>query len=60
MARPVRSICIAGGGTAGWLAAGIIAARHAGEPGRGLAHGLEVLWIDNRDPASIPQGLQRN
>jgi glycine/D-amino acid oxidase-like deaminating enzyme len=29
MERPVRSICIVGGGTAGWLTAGIIAARHA-------------------------------
>ena len=36
MGTPVRSICIVGGGTAGWLTAGIIAARHRSDSGRGL------------------------
>ena len=39
MVSPVRSICIVGGGTAGWLTAGIIAARHR--------TGLQITLIES-------------
>jgi glycine/D-amino acid oxidase-like deaminating enzyme len=52
MARPVRSICIVGGGTAGWLTAGIIAARHAGESGCGL----EITLVESESIGIIGVG----
>ena len=50
MGRPVRSICIVGGGTAGWLTAGILAARHAGESG------LEITLIESETIGIIGVG----
>jgi glycine/D-amino acid oxidase-like deaminating enzyme len=48
MERPVRSICIVGGGTAGWLTAGIIAARHAA--------GLQVTLVESETIGIIGVG----
>ncbi|MEP7246029.1 MAG: tryptophan halogenase family protein [Gammaproteobacteria bacterium] len=41
MERPIRSICIVGGGTAGWLTAGILAARHP------AGSGLEITLVES-------------
>ena len=52
MTRPVRSICIVGGGTAGWLTAGIIGARHRQESGRGL----EITLVESETIGIIGVG----
>ncbi len=44
--QPVRAVVIVGGGTAGWLAAGIIAARHQA---RMKAGGFSVTLIESPD-----------
>jgi tryptophan halogenase len=44
--QPVRAVVIVGGGTAGWLTAGIIAARHQA---RMKAGGLSVTLIESSD-----------
>ena len=46
MTRPVKAVVIVGGGTAGWLTAGIIAARHQA---RMKAGGLSVTLIESPD-----------
>lgn len=48
MERPVRSIAIVGGGTAGWLTAGIIAARHTA--------GLHVTLVESETIGIIGVG----
>jgi len=50
--HPITNIVIVGGGTAGWLAACLIAAR----ADRGAAHPLEVTLIESPDVATIGVG----
>ncbi len=53
MTRPVRAVVIVGGGTAGWLTAGIIAARHQA---RIKAGGLSVTLVESAETRIIGVG----
>jgi tryptophan halogenase len=52
MVQPVRNIVIVGGGTAGWLTAGVIAARHRSLMG----HGFTVTLIESPNMPIIGVG----
>jgi tryptophan halogenase len=43
MVRPIQSVVIVGGGAAGWLTAGVIAARHQGR----MAQGFSVTLVES-------------
>ena len=52
MTKPVRNIVVVGGGTAGWIVAGLLAARF---PRRGEA-GVSISLVESPDHASIGVG----
>lgn len=54
MTNPVKSVVIVGGGTAGWITAGIIAAKHSVRQGRGI----DVSLIESPDikPIGVGEG----
>jgi tryptophan halogenase len=43
MVKPIKSVVVVGGGTAGWLTAGVIAARHQGR----MAQGFSVTLVES-------------
>ncbi len=53
MNKPVKAVVIVGGGTAGWLTAGIIAARHQA---RMKAGGLSITLVESPDIRAIGVG----
>lgn len=52
----ISRIVIVGGGSAGWLTAGVIAAEHGERPGKRLGKRLEVTLIESPDVAAIGVG----
>src|SRR4051794_10915833 len=52
MARPVRRIVIVGGGTAGWLTAAVIAARHRSR----IPHSFSVTLVESPNVPIIGVG----
>lgn len=52
MSTRIKKVCIVGGGTAGWLSAGILASRFTNEPDSGL----EVYLVESPDVATIGVG----
>lgn len=52
MAKPIQHVVIVGGGTAGWLTAGVIAARHQGR----MKSGFTVTLIESPDIKIIGVG----
>lgn len=52
MVKPVKHIVIVGGGTAGWLAAAIIAAQHKSQS----AQGIEITLVESSDIPTIGVG----
>ena len=52
MHRPVRKIVIVGGGTAGWLTAGVLASHYQTD----ADNGLEIVLVESPDVATIGVG----
>ncbi|WP_371194423.1 tryptophan halogenase family protein [Glaciecola sp. SC05] len=56
MQKPLKKIVIVGGGSAGWLSAGIIAAEHAADQDLTSQNNLEVTLIESADVPTIGVG----
>jgi tryptophan halogenase len=52
MHKPLKKIVIVGGGSAGWLTAGIIASEHSADP----ESGIEVILVESADVPPIGVG----